>query len=417
MKPTLTHVSIVIKVHPDHCKSFPDPNGKGRKRIVAQVSVDEIERANIDFGPNPRNQNLHTKVSEAIADGLTEHPGWFLYFNRGIVLNAEDVVYNNQRHELTIKFIKNETNLAESPFGNLDGGHTNKVIINKIRNGWSNPSSPSEKQYVTLEVLVGIEKDQLPELVGARNTNVQVKELSLLVLGEDINWLKTIFEKKGLTNKISWRQFDDDPEKIKGEDVIAILSLLNPKLESKTRCYNSPGRIISELKANEDFRAGLESQKHIAFEFLAFVDYIHANFKNWYKEVELKGKSRLPDDDNDIEAKGSKKAKSGFGNLQGISIGEHNLIFLNQKINYRVVKSWLLPLAYGFTRVVLHCPQEPKTWRQVADKVGPQLYATLRAQTNEANYNLDKVGKSPVVWDGLESRVWAEYMTQRLAKV
>lgn len=407
MKSSLTPASVVIKVHPDHCKTFPDPNGKGRKRIIAQVSVDEINHANIDFGPNPRNQSLETKVSQAISEGLTAQPGWFLYFNRGIVLNAESAEYNNQTHELTLKFLKNAKVPWESPFGNLDGGHTNRVIINEIRNGWRNTDLVAEKQYVNLEVLIGIEDGKLSSLVGARNTNMQVKDLSLLVLGKDIDWLRDILKAENVDSKISWRQFDGQGDMM-GEDVIATLSLLNPRLEVKTRCYNGPGRIISELKSNLDLMKGLRSQDQIAFEFLKFVDYLHASFKQWYEEVELKGKKKA--DEN-------KKQKSGFGNLQGISSGEHTLIFLNKTIPYKIVKSWLLPLAYSFTRVVLDSPKDSSVWRKIADTVGPKLYTTLRLQTNEANNNLDKVGKSKVVWDTLEAIVWAEYMTHKLASV
>ena len=406
MRSSLIPVSVVVKVHPEHCKSFPDPNGKGRKRIIAQVSVDEINHANIDFGPNPRNQNLETKVSQAISEGLTSQAGWFLYFNRGIVLNAESAEYNNQTHELTLKFLKDAKVPWESPFGNLDGGHTNRVIINEIRKGWRNADSVAEKQYVNLEVLIGIEDGRLSSLVGARNTNMQVKDLSLLVLGKDIDWLRDILKEKKVDDKISWRQFEKGD--IMGEDVIATLSLINPELEVKTRCYNGPGRIISELKSSPALMSGLESQSHIAFEFLKFVDYLHASFKQWYEEAELKGKKKV--DEN-------KKQKSGFGNLQGISTGEHELIFLDKVITYKILKSWLLPLAFSFTRVVLDSPKDPRVWRKIADQVGPKLYSTLRLQTNEANNNLDKVGKSKVVWDTLEAIVWAEYMTHKLASV
>lgn len=407
MKSSLTHVSVVIKVHPDHCKSFPDPNGKGRKRIIAQVSVDEIYRARIDFGPNPRNQKLTTKVSEAIADGLTANPGWFLYFNRGIVLNAESAEFDNKTHELTITFQKDAKNPTESPFGNLDGGHTNRVIINEIQtNGWRNFELAGEKQYVNLEILIGIEKEKLPKLVGARNTNVQVRDLSLLVAGDDLNWLKDICEAKGVKDKINWRQFDDNGDMM-GEDVIATLSLLNPKLEPKTRCYNSPGRIISELKTDKNMMDGLRSQSSIAFEFLKFVDHIHASFEKWYDDCELKGKKKI---------EGAKEKKqSGFGKLKGVSRGEHNLIFLGKTIDYRIVKSWLLPLAFSFTRVVAHSPKDPVNWYKVSALVGPKLYSTLQLQTNEANHNLDKVGKSQPVWSALEAIVWAEYCTHRLA--
>ena len=153
--------TVTIRVHPEHCKTLPDPNGKGRKRIIAQVPIEEIYRSSVTYGPNPRNQNLGTKVSQKIEEGLTAKPGWFLYFNRGIVWNAKSAEYNNKTQELTIELPsdQNEGVQGESIFGNLDGGHTNRVIIKQIQEGlWKNWDSPSERQYVTLEILLGIEE-------------------------------------------------------------------------------------------------------------------------------------------------------------------------------------------------------------------------------------------------------------------
>lgn len=401
---SLVPTSVTIKVHPDHCKSFPDPNGKGRKRIIAQVPVDEIAKADINFGPNPRNQSLETKVSQAIAEGLISHPGWFLYFNRGIVLNAESAEYNNQTHELTLGFSRNPKSPWESPFGNLDGGHTNRLIIRQLKERkWINSPAASERQYVTLEILIGIEEGKVSDLVGARNTNYPVKDLSLLVLDKGIDWLREITRKKGVDDKIAWRQFDEG-KVIMGEDVIATLSLLNDSLEVKNKCYNGPGRIISELKTNSALMDGLQKTSDIAFEFLKFVDYIHASFEYWYNEVELKGKK--------------KKSESGFGRLLGVSGAEtkdwHQLVFLGEKIRYKLLKSWLLPLAFSFTRVVKKEREDIDLWYKIADQVGPRLYATLREQTANVANNLDKIGKSSAVWNALEAIVWAEYATHKL---
>lgn len=401
-KSLLKSISIILKVHPEHCKTFPDPNGKGRKRIIAQVLVDEIHKANIDFGPNPRNQSLDTKVSKAISEGLTSQPGWFLYFNRGIVLNADAADYDNKTHELKLTFSKNSINGWESPHGNLDGGHTNRVIIEKIRSGeWRNFSTSAEKQYVTLEILLGIEEEKLSALVGARNTNMPVKDLSLLVLGKDINWLTDILKKEKVHDDINWRQFDKNGD-IEGQDVIAILSLLNPAMESKTRCYNGPGKLISDLKAKKDLMDGLKSTSDVAFEFLKFVDYIQFCFEDWYNEIESKN-----------------NLKSNYGNLSGLvgDGGKSELIFLKKTVRYKLVKSWLLPLAFSFARVVLEERKTPAVWYKIADRIGPKLYQTIRRQTDNVQRNLDKLGKDATAWDALEAIVWADYMSYRLAAV
>ncbi len=413
MASVLSPITVSIKVQPDHCKTFPDPNGRGRKRIIAQVSVDEISKAAITFGPNPRNQSMDTKVAQAIREGLKTEPGWFMYYNRGIVLNAHEAEYDNVKNELRLSFLKNEVSPIESTFGNLDGGHTNKVIMDMLQSGdWINPTAAGDRQHVTLEVLTGIDPQKLADLVGARNTNMSVKDLSLLILSDDLNWFTDILKDKGVYGQINWRQFDLSGD-VNGQDVIATLSLLNPKLESKIRCYNGPGKMISDLKTDkrpDGLMAGLKSIRDVAFEYLKFVDYIHSRFEDWYNEAE--GRANLYDEAT--EEKKPKK-KSGFGNVAGIMTGSTTLVFLKKTIRYKVLKSWLLPLAYSFTKMVLSERENPSVWYTIADKVGPKLYQTLRLQTVDANYNLDKVGKSGVVWEAMSAHVWAEYMTHCLA--
>src|SRR4029077_18479116 len=124
----------------------------------------------------------------------------------------------------------------------------NRVILDLIDNGkWENPDDPKLRQYVTLEILTGIDPQKLSSLVGARNTNTPVKDLSLAVLGKELDWLREIFEKAGVKDRIAWRQFDDNAD-ITGEEVLAYLSLLNPELKEKIRCYSGAGRIVSDLK-------------------------------------------------------------------------------------------------------------------------------------------------------------------------
>jgi hypothetical protein len=288
MKAHLETKVVRFKVTPENCRTFSDPNNLGRKRYFAQIPVDEIHRARIDYGPNPRNQNMETKVAEAIRESLKNETGWFMYYNKGIVLNAESVEYDNKTETLKVELQKNTIDPWESPNGNLDGGHTNKVILDLIDGGeWSNPKDAEFKQYVTVEILTGIDSQRLSNLVGARNTNMPVKDLSLAVLGKELDWLLDIFEKAGVKNRIAWRQFDAEAD-ITGEEVLAYLSLLNPALKEKIRCYTSAGRIVSDLKLRLEHKGknslmeGLKTTAPVAVEYMKFVDYIHKSLESWY---------------------------------------------------------------------------------------------------------------------------------------
>lgn len=405
MKTQLNTQIVHLKVPPENFRSFPDPNGLGRKRYFAQIAVDEIHCARIEYGPNPRNQNLETKVAQAIRESLKGEPGWFMFYSKGIVINAENVDYDNKNGELTLTLRKNVQDPWESPNGNLDGGHTNKVILDLIDSGeWKNPETLEQRQFVTVEILTGIDATRLSSLVGARNTNVPTKDLSLAVLGKELDWLLDIFKKAGVKDRIAWRQFDDQAD-IAGEEVIAYLSLLNPELKEKIRCYTGAGRIVSDLKLRPEHKGknplmeGLKTTESIAVEFLKFVDYIHLRLESWYK-------SKKNDDGEDAK----------FGNLAGISVvGKENqrLVFLNQNIRYKAAKSWLMPLAHSFVEVVNAERENPTFWRDIADDVGPTLIDNLVDMTAGEKYNLNAVGKKKPVWDTLTALVQAKYWKQK----
>jgi hypothetical protein len=403
----MKHQTEVVQfaVEPDHIKAFPDPNGLGRKRWFVQIAVDELSKSAIEYGPNPRCQNLETKVAGAIRETLKAEPGWFMYYNKGIVLNAKQVNYDNKARTLTLHLDRDMSDPWESPNGNLDGGHTNRVILDLIQKGWQNATDPSQRQFVTVEILTGIDEDKLAGLVGARNTNIPVRDLSLAVLGNELDWLLDIFAKAGLKNEIAWRQFDKDAE-VPGEEVLAYLSLLNPEVKEKIRCYSSAGRLVTDLKLRPEHKVrnatmeGLKQTGPIAVEFLKFVDFVHKSMETWY-----------------LKYKDAEGTRAKFGNLAGISTAEENrLIFLRDKIRYRAAKAWLMPLSYAFVSVVEEERRSPAVWHEVAEAVGPDLMRTVVEMTKDENYNLTVVGKKKAFWDTLRALIEARYWRNEARK-
>ena len=91
----------------------------------------------------------------------------FYLLNRGILLSAKDVSFNNYSNELTISFENCEVR------GNVDGGHTYRTILqyrDQLDQG---------QQYVKIEILTGIE-GIFQSLAAARNTSVQVQDIPLV---------------------------------------------------------------------------------------------------------------------------------------------------------------------------------------------------------------------------------------------
>jgi hypothetical protein len=193
---------------------------------------------------------------------------------------------------------------------------------------------------------------------------------------------------------------------INGEEVLAYLSLLNPELKEKIRCYTGAGRIVSDLKLRLEHKGknplmeGLKTTASIAVNYMKFVDHIHKNLESWYEKH-----------------KSDAGEKAGFGKLAGISMVKdgQKLVFLNETIEYRAAKSWLMPLANAFVGVV-HAEKDPAFWYTVADKVGPQLMGSVVNTTVDEKYNLNGVGKKKTFWDGLTALVQAEYWKQKASK-
>jgi hypothetical protein len=393
-------VTITLKVHSEDIKSFRDPNQLGRKRYVLQVPVDEIAKAAIEFGPNPRNQDMGTSVVKAIQETLEDAPGWFQYANKGILINAQNAEYDNKAGELSLSLDKDLQNpWGDSLGGNMDGGHTQAVIIQQIRdNLWKNYESPKDKQWVNVEVLTGIDFDHLSFIAGARNRSVAVKDLALTVLNDELDWLiKGEFEKAGFRSEIAWRQNADGD--VTGEDILVYLSLLNPAITDKTRCYVGAGSIIKGLRTSEQMAGLKDALIGKAVRWMKFVDYIHNSMEDWW----IKHKDGLGEN-------------ASFGNLEGVTkVNQpHKLVFLKKEQDYRVAKSWLMPIAFGFT-AAFKLEEDDKILHSIADKVGPKLMENIYDITINEKRNMNAVGKNKSAWTSSEALVQAEYFAQKFA--
>lgn len=391
-----TRVTVTIKVGPDDIKSFRDPNQLGRKRYVLQVPVEEIAKADIQFGPNPRNQDMGTAVVKAIRSTLEEKPSWFQYANKGILLNADSAEYDNKTGELRLEFEKDLNNpWGDSVGGNIDGGHTQAVIIEMISdNQWRNYESVSEKQWVNVEILTGIASDNLSFIAGARNRSVAVKDLSLTVLNDELDWLIVDeFNHAGFDKEIAWRQNAEGD--VTGEEVLVYLSLLNPQIADKTRCYVGAGSIIKGLRTSDQMLGLKTAIEGKSVRWMKFIDYIHSRMEEWW-----------------IQYKEARNEGASFGKLEAVQKNGrnlHKLVFLRGTQDYRVAKSWLMPIAYGFS-TAFQQERNDDVLKKLANDVGPKLMENIYGMTVDQKLNLNAVGKNKSTWNSSVALVQAAYM-------
>lgn len=172
-------VSSFRKIPNPYIKS--DNVGETKPEMYVLICDVKDLPTDIPMGTNPRMQNEKTKVAKKIQTSLTNHTERNFYLlNRGILLSAKSVSYNNEENVVTVLF--EDLNVH----GNVDGGHTYTIIKN------CRDQLEVGEQFVKIEVLTGIE-DMFEQLAAARNTSVQVNDQSIAELENRFELIKRCF--------------------------------------------------------------------------------------------------------------------------------------------------------------------------------------------------------------------------------
>lgn len=184
-------IKKTMKVRENTFRKLEDPFENGAaKKYVFYVKVDDVAEG-IPMATNPRDQKLTSGVATAIKESLLSNDGYFHLKNRGIVLSAESVHYNNKEKIATIIFSD------ELSHGNIDGGHTYKIVCEH--------KGENLEQYVQFEVMTGVE-DIIENLAEARNTSVQVDAKSMAELAEKFDPIKEGLEGMPFFKRIAFKQ-------------------------------------------------------------------------------------------------------------------------------------------------------------------------------------------------------------------
>ena len=197
-------------------RKLPSPFGKvNNTRLSGEihellVNVNDLPD-NINLKTNPRVQNMNTKTVQKIKEGLMTDNQAFHLLNRGIVLSAGTVKHDTVNGNLIVNFDDFEVH------GNIDGGHTYKVIL-------ENRSKMNHEQFVKIEILTGIE-DIFEDVAAARNTSVQVKDSAIAELKKKFEFIKDSISSEPYANNIAYKDNEDKDIDIK--EIISILTMFN----------------------------------------------------------------------------------------------------------------------------------------------------------------------------------------------
>lgn len=357
----------------------PFENGKSTK-YVFYVKVDDVPEG-IPMATNPREQKLSSGVATAIKESLLSNDGYFHLKNRGIVLSAGSVNYNNKNNEVTIIF--ND----ELAHGNIDGGHTYKIVCEHKGENLS--------QYVQFEVMTGVE-DIIEQLAEARNTSVQVDEKSMAELTKKFDPIKEGIEGMPFFNRIAFKQNQvyTDPvtgknqKMIDAREIVAIAGMFNP---DRYNDKNHPVQAYSSKAKMLEYY--LDNPEH----YRKFVNVL-PDIYDLFEAVE----QEFAEAYNKSGGKYGRKKYSGY--KDGAVIGKTK--FGMNDLIYKVPEGLLYPTVASFRCLLVYNSKTEKyEWMNgvnpidVWTNVKVDLVYKIMSFANSIGDNPNAVGKDSNIWD------------------
>lgn len=379
-------------------RKIPNPYSKDDASSISEMytaicDVKEIPEELLEWmETNPREQNTRSGVAKKIKDSLiTGHD--FHLLNRGILLSAHDVRYNNYDDKMKVYF--SDPNVH----GNVDGGHTLRVILENRDN------VEAGKQYVKLEILTGVE-GIFEDLAAARNTSTQVQDKSIANLRGYFELIKDVIATEEFNDRVYF--MENDEGNIDVGDILAILNLFNideynemesfpiTSFSSRKRCIDA--YIKKYMEYGENAENPYVKMKPIMIQIFKLYDKLECSIGEYYKAKTPGGK---------------------YGATKGVTTAADpsrlfKSKFYQRPMQYSSPNGFLFPIL-GSLRALLTEKDGIYTWIAdpfaVLDKIGPDLVCTTVDRSRTLGNNPAGVGKDSGNWQTLYMRVKFEAMT------
>lgn len=341
---------------------------------------------------NPREQKMTTNVAKAINESLLENIN-FHELNRGILISAESVEYDEQKKIATI--ILTDSN----KHGNIDGGHTLRAIIEAQKSGLI-----SSDRYVFMEIFIGLETPV--ELAAARNTSVQVDLKSIEELKDSFEVIKKVFAPLPFSNRIAYKMNEhyNDPNVIP-IDVREIITILNMFNQAIYPIRNHDGR-LSELQPVQCYTGKEASLKRFLNlgkknreQIISYMSPIIKDIFTIWDDVEC-----------NFNVMASRAGKR-YGTRKYSRHTENNDIvgystFSEKELQYIVPKGILYPVVGAF-RALVKTNNNQYSWvkppKQVWDALGSQLVSIVLEEKADTP---DSIAKNSNLWSNLFKEVF-----------
>jgi hypothetical protein len=408
--------SVTIKV--ESFRNLETPYQKsGLRNYYAVVNSKDLPDLTEWRRINVRDPKLTGAVPLAIKKGFREKGGLFVFMNRGLVISAASVSFDQKTSTMTLVFTDPDLH------GLLDGGHTYNIVKDETKPADAIKASTKtgrEKdangtngatvdRYLKIEVLEGFSADDITDVVDARNTSNQVADESLMNLQGSFDDLKSALAQAPYFDKIAFKEFEydakGDPKPIDVREVIAILTAFDRENFNETvhpiNTYRSKAASLKHFKAH---RPAYQKLYPLAQQLLQLFD-----------QIQLK----LPDLYNKVRGQTGGVSGGKFGKLTGVAYRDgkpvSELYFLGAQSRYGVPYGFVFPILGAF-RALLEDRGGQYVWGGGLDPVklldgdvGLKLADTIGTFALEAQ-NPSKTGKSPLVWQACYQSVEVAYL-------
>ena len=388
-----------LEIKVDSFRKIPNPYKEGPSSVsqmyTAICDVKDLPEDFLDWmETNPRKQNIRGGVAKKIKSSLAEGKDFHL-LNRGILLSAYDVTYNNYDNKMKLVFSDPEYH------GNVDGGHTLRVILE------NRDELEYGQQYVKLEILTGVE-GIFEDLAAARNTSTQVQDKSIANLRDYFDLIKDVISTEEFKDRVYFMENDDGD--IDVGDILAILNLFNidahPGMDSfPTVSFSSRKKCIDNyISLYEKLQDSPENpyvkMKPIMIDIFKLYDHLESKMFDYYRAKNPAGK---------------------YGAVSGVITPKDNkkmpkTKFYCDEISHGSPNGFLFPVL-GALRALVKEDNGRYTWThnpfEILDKVGPDLVCTTVERSRTLGNDPVKVGKDTGNWQTLYMRVMFEALSTR----
>ncbi|WP_294605974.1 AIPR family protein [uncultured Lactobacillus sp.] len=365
----------IKKFKVDSVRTIVSPSDSNIRTYFVWVNFKDLPD-DLSLEVNPRVPKMTTSVAKQLVKAVRESDNNFDVDNRGIVITAKSVKFNNATGVLSVDF---DSDIHR--YGLLDGGHTYKAIIQNRQ------YVPSDiEKYVRLEIIVGNDLD-VSALADARNTSIQVSDISLFELDEKFNFIKKAIKNEPYANKIAYKDNAEQP--------IPISNILKLMFAFNIKKYPDDSQVpISSYSGKatvfKDYQKEYECEDNIYEQLAPEVPLLIRLYETIQKEMGEKY--------NEFKKSDGKNAK--FGAVRGIDVKGHLKTDYNEEtLRYEISSGYLMPIFGAFRALLSWNKDKTKIqWDDDPIKIWEKVGTRLVQNTFDTDTNPQQVGKSKTLW-------------------